>query len=215
MQAARGTSLNLGASGRDSSGDHSSSRAADAAGSHCGDPAGEHVAKRAATAAVVPTRPRRVRTFALAAVVVYALDVVTKVLAVEFLADRPAVDVVPGVLQLTLVRNPGAAFSLGTELTVVLTGIAVVVVVVVLGMAARLRDRGWAIALGLLLGGALGNLTDRLLRQPGPLRGHVVDFLQLPNWPVFNVADSAITVAAVLVAWRSVRGIGLDGRRDR
>ncbi len=158
--------------------------------------------------------PRRLRTFALAAVVVYALDVVTKVLAVALLADRPPVDVVPGALQLTLVRNPGAAFSLATGLTVALTVIALVVVVVVLRMAGRLRDRCWAVALGLLLGGALGNLTDRLLREPGPLRGHVVDFLALPHWPVFNLADSAICVAAVLVAWRSVRGIGLDGRRE-
>lgn len=218
MQAARGTSLNLGdSSSGDSSSRRSSSRdsdrrAPDSAGSYAGD---AHGPAGAATAAEAPTRPRRVRTFALAAAVVYALDVLSKVLAVELLSDRSPVDLVPGVLQLTLVRNPGAAFSLGAELTVVLTGIAVVVVVAVVRMAARLRDRGWALALGLLLGGALGNLTDRLLRQPGPLRGHVVDFLQLPNWPVFNLADSAIVVAAALVAWRSIRGIGLDGRRDR
>lgn len=168
----------------------------------------------AGTAEVAPLPPRRVFSFVLTAVVVYVLDVVSKVLAVELLADRPPVDVVPGVLQLTLLRNPGAAFSLATGLTIVLTLIAVLVVGAVLRMAGRLRDRGWAIALGLLLGGAVGNLTDRLLREPGPLRGHVVDFLQLPHWPVFNLADSAICVAAALVAWRSVRGIGLDGRRD-
>ena len=157
--------------------------------------------------------PRRVRTFAVATVAVLALDVASKVLAVRLLADRAPVDVVPGLLRLTLLRNPGAAFSLGTGLTVALTVIAAAVVVVVLRMAARLRDRGWALALGLLLGGALGNLTDRLLRQPGPLRGHVVDFIALPHWPVFNLADSAICVAAALVALRSVQGIGLDGRR--
>jgi signal peptidase II len=80
-------------------------------------------------------------------------------------------------------------------------------------MASRLRDRTWAVALGLLLGGALGNLTDRLVRQPGFMRGHVVDFLELPNWPVFNIADAALTVAAVLVVVQSLRGVGTDGRR--
>jgi signal peptidase II len=81
-------------------------------------------------------------------------------------------------------------------------------------MAGRLRDRGWALALGLLLGGAVGNLLDRLFRQPGPMRGHVIDFLQLPNWPVFNLADSAICLAAALVVWRSLRGVELDGRTE-
>jgi signal peptidase II len=117
-------------------------------------------------------------------------------------------------LQLTLVRNPGAAFGLATGLTLLLTCVAAVVVLVLLRMAGRLRDRGWAIAFGLLLGGATGNLVDRLFRQPGPFRGHVVDFLQLPNWPVFNIADSAICVAAALVVFRSLRGIGLDGRHE-
>jgi signal peptidase II len=77
----------------------------------------------------------------------------------------------------------------------------------------RLRNRTWAVALGLLLGGALGNLTDRLVRQPGVMRGHVVDFLELPNWPVFNIADTALTLAAVLIVVQSLRGIGTDGRR--
>ncbi len=189
MQAARGASLNARGSAE------SSAVGAAADGAH-------------------NARPRRVRTFAVVAAIVYVCDIVTKVLAVEHLTGRDPVEVVPGVLSLTLVRNPGAAFSLGTGLTVVLTGVALVVVVVVLRMSGRLRDRGWAVALGLLLGGALGNLTDRLLREPGPLRGHVVDFLALPHWPVFNVADSAITVAAVLVASRALRGVGLDGHRS-
>ena len=152
--------------------------------------------------------------FATVAVLTIALDVVTKVAAVEFLADRDPVEVVPGVLDLTLVRNPGAAFGLGTGQTWLLSAIAIVVVGVVLRMAGRLRDRGWALALGLLLGGAVGNLLDRLFRQPGPMRGHVIDFLQLPNWPVFNLADSAICLAAALVVWRSLRGVELDGRTE-
>jgi len=153
-------------------------------------------------------------TFAVVATLTIALDVATKVAAVAFLSDRDPVEVVPGVLDLTLVRNPGAAFGLATDLTWLLSAIAIVVAGVVLRMAGRLRDRGWALALGLLLGGAVGNLLDRLLRQPGPMQGHVIDFLQLPNWPVFNLADSAICVAAAVVVWRSLRGIGLDGRTE-
>jgi signal peptidase II len=70
------------------------------------------------------------------------------------------------------------------------------------------------VALGLLLGGALGNLTDRIFRSPGPLRGHVVDFLELPHWPIFNLADSAIVLGAVLITLQSLRGVHLDGRRS-
>ena len=158
--------------------------------------------------------PRRVVSVAVIAVVTFLLDLGTKVAAVERLTGREPVEVVPGVLQLTLVRNPGAAFGLAAGLTLLLTCVAAVVVVVLLRMAGRLRDRGWAIAFGLLLGGAVGNLIDRLFRQPGPFRGHVVDFLQLPNWPVFNVADAAICVAAAVVVFRSLRGVGLDGRHE-
>lgn len=134
------------------------------------------------------------------------LDQVAKHLAVSQLGD----DVVPllgDVLQLRLIRNPGAAFSLFTDLTVVLTVVAAVVAVVILWVSRRVTSTGWAVALGLLLGGVLGNLADRLFREPGPLRGHVVDFLELPNWPVFNLADSAVVCAAVLVVLLSLRGV--------
>jgi len=144
--------------------------------------------------------------------VTYAVDVITKIVAVKTLTGRPDVEVIPGVLDLHLTRNPGAAFSLATGLTVVLTLIAAAVAAFIIRISTRLRDRVWAVALGLLLGGALGNLTDRLLREPGPLRGHVVDFLQLPHWPVFNVADAAIVVAASLILVQSLRGVGVDGR---
>jgi signal peptidase II len=156
---------------------------------------------------------RTLLLFAVVAAVVWSLDVVTKVWAVEKLTDRSPVDLIPGVLDLTLVRNPGAAFSVGTGFTSVLTVLALCIVAVVLRLSLRLRSRLWALALGLLLGGALGNLTDRMLRSPGPFRGYVVDFLRLPNWPVFNLADSAIVLAAALIALQSLRGIALDGAR--
>lgn len=154
---------------------------------------------------------RRTVLLLVIASLAWTADAASKVVAVDLLSGREPVQVVPGVLSLTLTRNPGAAFSLGTELTVLLTLVAGVVVAVVLRISPRVRSTGWAWALGLLLGGALGNLTDRLLRQPGPLRGHVVDFLQLPHWPVFNLADSCIVAAACLIALLSLRGVGLDG----
>jgi signal peptidase II len=138
---------------------------------------------------------------------VVALDLSTKLLAVRELSDRDPVAVVDGVLTLRLVRNPGAAFGMAQGLTVVLTAVALVVVVLILRMAPRLRNGWWALALGLVLGGAVGNLVDRVFRAPGPGRGHVVDFLELPNFPVFNLADSAIVVAAALMVLLSLRGI--------
>jgi len=146
--------------------------------------------------------------------VVWGLDQLTKALALDRLVEGEPVELVPGVLDLYLLRNPGAAFSLATGVTWVLTLVAVAVVVAVAVLARRLGSWAWALALGLLLGGALGNLTDRLLREPGFGVGHVVDFLRLPRWPVFNLADSSIVVAAVLVVVLSFRGIGVDGRRE-
>ena len=141
---------------------------------------------------------------------VLALDLVSKLLAVRELSDREPVVLLGGALTLRLVRNPGAAFGMAQGLTVVLTAVAVVVVVVILRMARRLSSGWWALALGLVLGGALGNLADRLFRSPGPGRGHVVDFLELPRWPVFNVADSAIVVAGLLMVLLSLRGVSHD-----
>ncbi len=147
----------------------------------------------------------------MVAAVVYAADQVTKILAVALLEPGEVVAVLGQLLQLRLVRNPGAAFSFATGATWVFTLIAVVVVVAVLRVARRLGSRSWAVALGLLLAGALGNLTDRLLRSPGVARGHVVDFLELPNWPIFNLADCAICAAAGLVVILAVRGTDVDG----
>jgi signal peptidase II len=139
-------------------------------------------------------------------------DQVTKHLAVQHLGGHP-VALAGGLLHLTLARNAGAAFSTGTSYTAVISVVAIVAAVVVVVLAFRVRNRWWAAALGLLLAGVLGNLVDRLFRAPGPLRGHVVDFLQLPHWPIFNVADICINVAALLILVQVVRGVRFDGTR--
>jgi signal peptidase II len=151
--------------------------------------------------------------FAGVAVTAYLVDLVTKVLAVRHLTEGDPVDVVDGLLRLDLVRNPGAAFSTGTSYTLVLSVIALVAAGVVIRFGRRLGDRTWAVALGMLLAGVCGNLTDRIFRDPGVLRGHVVDFLELPHWPVFNVADMLIDAAVVLIIIQTWRGIGITGAR--
>ena len=144
--------------------------------------------------------------------VVIGLDQLTKAWAVSSLSERAPIPVVDGLLRLNLTRNAGAAFSLATGTTWLFTLIAGAVIVVIIRTARRLGSRWWALALGLLLGGAVGNLLDRLFRAPGVGRGHVVDFLELPHWPVFNVADSCIVTAAVIIGLLGLRGIGVDGR---
>jgi signal peptidase II len=142
------------------------------------------------------------------------VDVLSKRLAVSELADRAPVRVIGDFLQLRLVRNPGAAFGAGSSLTPVISVVAIIATVVVVYLAFRVRNRGWAVGLGLLLAGIGGNLIDRLFRDPGPFRGHVVDFFALPHWPVFNVADICIDLAAVLFAVLLIRGERLDGTRS-
>ena len=158
-------------------------------------------------------RRRPLGIFFGVAAAAYLLDLVTKVLAVQRLEGRPPVHVVGDLLQLNLVRNPGAAFSTGTSYTLVLSLVAVTAVTVVLLLSRRLDDRLWAVGLGFLLGGVLGNLTDRIFRSPGFLHGHVVDFFQLPSWPVFNVADICINVAAAVIILQAVRGVSYTGDR--
>jgi signal peptidase II len=161
------------------------------------------------------TAPRRRtsrRIFVLVAVTAYAVDVLSKVWAVEALADGD-VEVFGDWFRLHLVRNPGAAFSTGTEFTVLLSLVAITAVCLVLWFSRRLGNLVWAAALGLLLAGIGGNLTDRLLREPGPLRGHVVDMFALPSWPVFNVADVCIDVAAGLILLQAFRGVRLNGTK--
>lgn len=160
------------------------------------------------------SRARHLALFAGVALTAYAVDVVTKILAVEKLTGRPDVELVGDLLKLHLVRNPGAAFSTGTAYTEVFSLVAVAALVVIVWFARRIGSAGWAVALGLLLAGVAGNLTDRLVREPGPLRGHVVDFFMLPHWPVFNVADICIDVAAALILVQVYRGVRLDGTRN-
>jgi signal peptidase II len=149
------------------------------------------------------------------AAALYTADQVSKRVAVAHLTDRDDVSVVGNVLQLHLTRNPGAAFSLGTGFTVALTCLALVATAVVVVVSRRAADRVWAAALGALLAGIAGNLTDRMLRDPAPFRGHVVDFLQLPHWPIFNVADISINIGVALILLQVFRGVRMDGTRHQ
>jgi len=152
------------------------------------------------------------------AVAVLLLDLGTKLLVVATLDRGEDVRLLGGALHLTHARNTGAAFSFAEGFTVVFTLIAVAVAVVIVRAARRLFSPGWAVALGLVLGGAVGNLVDRVFRDPGFLRGGVVDFISVfaPGgdvFPIFNVADSAITCGGVLGALLALRGIEFDGSR--
>lgn len=175
-----------------------------------------HRAEPSATDDVSSKPPRR-RYGILAAVAVTALtlDVVTKVVAVTQLSGRVPIELLGGLLTLRLIRNAGAAFGLATGFTIVLTLIAIGVVIAILRTASRLRSVRWAVALGLLLGGAAGNLIDRLFRAPAPMRGHVVDWIELPYWPVFNLADTAIVCGGLLALLLAVRGVQIDGSHGR
>jgi signal peptidase II len=177
-------------------------------------------AARAEVNAGSESRPRRFWLFAAVALVALGLDLLSKSLVAAKLGDHAPIRLLGGAVYLVETRNSGAAFSVGTGATVVLTAVAVVVVVVILRTARRMRSAGWAVALGLILGGALGNLTDRLFRAPGVGRGHVVDWISLfcndgHIWPIFNLADSAIVCGAVTAAVVALLGIDLDGTRRR
>ncbi|MFV2177808.1 signal peptidase II [Actinomadura sp. LOL_016] len=150
---------------------------------------------------------------ALVAVVALAADIVTKMIVVATLQGEEPIRLLGGLLTLRETRNSGAAFSIGTGYTVVFTLIASGVVVAIIWTGRNLRSLPWAICLGLMLGGALGNLVDRVLRAPAPLEGHVVDWIQVPNWPVFNLADSAVVCGGVLAVVLAARGLQLDGTR--
>jgi signal peptidase II len=164
---------------------------------------------------VTRERPRRVGLLLGVAALVIAADVVSKAMVVARIPEQTYVHLIDNVLMLTQVRNPGAAFNLGgTSSTIVFTLIAAGVVLYILRAANSLRSTGWAIALGLLLGGATGNLIDRIFRAPGVFRGDVVDWIVVTRyWPVFNVADSCIVCAGILVVLLALRGIRLDGTR--
>lgn len=157
-----------------------------------------------------PKPQRRIKLLLIVAAVVLVLDVVTKVLAVRLLQPGKPVPIIGDTVTWTLVRNSGAAFSFATGYTWVLTLIAISVVVGILLIGRRLVSTWWAIGLGMILGGALGNLVDRFFRGPGPLRGHVVDFLSVGWWPVFNVADPSVVGGAILLVALSLFGYDYD-----
>jgi signal peptidase II len=161
-------------------------------------------------------RPRRRRIGVLLGVAgtVLAVDAISKAVVVATLSGHRPVRMLGGLLTLQVMRNPGAAFNIGMSMTILFTAIAVGVIVFILRTARRLRSLPWAITLGLLLGGATGNLADRLLRAPSPLRGYVVDWIELPHWPVFNLADSAIVCGGAIAILLSIKGIRVDGTRE-
>ncbi|WP_308128281.1 signal peptidase II [Frankia sp. CiP3] len=179
------------------------------AGSRDGPPA----AVTGDTARAATRSARAVATLVGAGLVVVTTDAITKIVAVAHMSDRAPIDLIPGVLDLRLTRNPGAAFSLAGGATVLFSLVAVAVVVVIVRTARTLKSTPWAVVLGLLLGGALGNLSDRVFRAPAPLRGHVVDWIHLHHWPVFNIADSAIVIGGILAVILGARGVGVDGQR--
>ena len=158
---------------------------------------------------------RRVRLLLSVAATVLTLDVITKVLAVKLLTPGQPVSIIGDTVTWTLVRNSGAAFSMATGYTWVLTLVAIGVVVGIIWMGRRLVSPWWSVGLGMILGGALGNLVDRFFRSPGPLRGHVVDFLSIGWWPVFNVADPAVVGGAVLLVGLSLFGYDFDAPERR
>ncbi|WP_438855858.1 signal peptidase II [Agromyces sp. M3QZ16-3] len=149
------------------------------------------------------------------AITVYAVDQVSKYFVVTTLAEGETVQVIGDLLHWQFVRNPGAAFSFASGMTWVFTILAAGVITFIIWFARRIRSIAWALVFGLLLGGVLGNLTDRLLREPGFGIGHVIDFISTP-WmlpAIYNVADIAIVSSMILFMILTIRGIGLDGSR--
>jgi signal peptidase II len=143
----------------------------------------------------------------LVAVGVVAIDQLTKFLALKFLTEGASKPLIGEVLKLYLIRNDSAAFSIGFGQTWFFTIFSSLAVLALLWFGPRVQTRGWAIICGLLLGGVVGNLIDRIFRQPGFPNGQVIDFLQIPfNFPIFNVADTAIVVSMGIFAIRIMRG---------
>jgi signal peptidase II len=175
------------------------------------------VSGAAGGASIAPAGRRTRRYIAVllgVAAFAYALDLISKLIVVAKLEYHAPIDILGDWLQLRATRNAGAAFGMGQGLTIVLTVIATGVVVVILRLARKLNSMPWAIALGLLLGGAFGNLTDRIFRAPSVFEGHVVDFIAPKHFAIFNLADSAIVVGGCLIVLLSFLGLQPDGTRD-
>jgi signal peptidase II len=171
---------------------------------------------------VPPARATRraVLVLVLAAAVLVLGDVLSKYLVVAHLSHHPPVRLLGGAVYLTLTRNSGAAFSLGTGVTFVFPVVSLLVMGWIGWMARQLRSVPWAVALGLILGGALGNVADRIFRAPGFMVGHVVDFISVfsPDghyFAIFNVADSALSCGVVLAILLELTGRRRDGTRVR
>ncbi|MFE9095162.1 signal peptidase II [Streptomyces sp. NPDC007264] len=177
-------------------------------------PSGERTAPDSAAAPPARGRRRIAVLFAVAAFA-YALDLASKLIVVAKLEHHAPIRVIGDWLQLEAIRNAGAAFGFGEAFTVIFTVIAAAVIVVIARLARKLYSLPWAIALGLLLGGALGNLTDRIFRSPGVFEGAVVDFIAPKHFAVFNLADSAIVCGGILIVLLSFRGLDPDGTVHR
>ncbi|MEU0034455.1 MULTISPECIES: signal peptidase II [unclassified Streptomyces] len=158
-----------------------------------------------------PKGKRRIAVLFTVAVLAYALDLVSKLLVVAKLEHHAPIEIVGDWLQFEAIRNAGAAFGFGEAFTIIFTMIAAAVIIVIARLARKLYSLPWAIALGLLLGGALGNLTDRIFRSPGIFEGAVVDFIAPKHFAVFNLADSAIVCGGILIVLLSFRGLDPDG----
>jgi signal peptidase II len=147
------------------------------------------------------------RQLLVTALFVILLDLATKAWAVARLENQSEIKVIGEFLKFSFVRNPGAAFSFGTSVTWVFTLIAIAVSITILLISKSVTNKQWAIALGALLGGAVGNLIDRVFRSPEIFHGHVVDFILVPNFPMFNVSDSAVVLSAIAMVILSFRGV--------
>ncbi len=150
--------------------------------------------------------PGKTRTIWLTAWTIWLFDYVTKTWALSNFSSDPQ-PVIGTLLQFTLLKNSGAAFSVASGFTLIFSLLAVAVIATIVRYAARITSRGWLTCAGLLLGGVLGNLTDRIFREPGFFLGHVIDWIQIPNWPVFNIADIAISTAALLAFIQTMRSV--------
>lgn len=145
-------------------------------------------------------------TIWLTAWTIWLFDYATKSWALTSFSANPQ-PVIGDFLRFTLVKNPGAAFSIASGFTILFSLLAVVVIATIIRFASRIVSRGWLTCAGLLLGGVLGNLTDRIFREPGFFLGHVIDWIQIPHWPVFNIADIAISTAAFIAFLQAVRNV--------
>lgn len=152
------------------------------------------------------------RKLAVALFVIFLLDYITKFLAIKYLGPNPK-KILGDFLQFNLTINNGAAFSIGMGSGRYFAIFGIVVLAVIFYVGRRIDSGAWAISLGILAGGICGNLSDRLFRSPGQLKGGVVDWIQLPNWPIFNFADLSIDLSFFLIAWLVIKKIPLNSQR--